>query len=63
MCPLPSISSPAPVSLQPPGRHRPFSICGDLGPPVFLPGESHGEKSLAGHIPWGCTESDTIEAT
>ena len=21
--------------------------------PVFLPGESHGERSLAGHSPWG----------
>ena len=32
-------------------------------PPVFLPGESHGEKSLTGHSPWGGTESDTTEAT
>ena len=22
--------------------------------PVFLPGESHGQKSLAGYSPWGC---------
>ena len=22
--------------------------------PVFLPGESHGERSLAGYSPWGC---------
>jgi len=22
--------------------------------PVFLPGESHGQRSLAGYIPWGC---------
>ena len=22
--------------------------------PVFLPGESHGPKSLAGCSPWGC---------
>ena len=26
-------------------------------------GESHGWKSLAGHSPYGCTESDTTEAT
>ena len=26
--------------------------------PVFLPGESHGQRSLAGYNPWGCTESD-----
>ena len=29
--------------------------------PVFLPGESHGQRSLAGYGPWGCKESDTIE--
>ena len=22
--------------------------------PVFLPGESHGQRSLAGYRPWGC---------
>ena len=31
--------------------------------PVFLPGESHGWRSLVGCSPWGCTESDTTEAT
>ena len=25
----------------------------------FLPGESHGQRSLAGYSPWGCEESDT----
>ena len=29
--------------------------------PVFLPGEFHGQRSLAGHSPWGCQESDTTE--
>ena len=29
--------------------------------PVLLPGESHGQKSLAGHSPWGCKESDMTE--
>ena len=28
-------------------------------PPVLLPGESHGQRSLAGYSPWGHTESDT----
>ena len=28
---------------------------------VFLPGESHGQKSLAGYSPWGHKESDTAE--
>ena len=30
---------------------------------VFLPGESHGQRSLMGYSPWGCKESDTTEAT
>ena len=30
---------------------------------VFLPGESHGQRSLVGYDPWGCKESDTTEAT
>ena len=29
--------------------------------PVFLLGESHGQRSLAGYSPWGHKESDTIE--
>ena len=28
---------------------------------VFLPGESHGQRSLAGHSPWGRKESDMTE--
>ena len=31
--------------------------------PVFLPGESHGQRSLAGYSPQGRKESDTTEAT
>ena len=29
--------------------------------PVFLPGEFHGQKSLAGYSPWGHKESDMTE--
>ena len=29
--------------------------------PVFLPGESHGWRSLVGYRPRGCKESDTTE--
>ena len=29
--------------------------------PVFLPGESHGQRGLAGYSPWDCKESDTTE--
>ena len=31
--------------------------------PVFLPGESHGQRSLAGYNPWGRKESDMTKAT
>ena len=30
-----------------------------LSSPVFLPGESHGQRSQVGYSQWGCTESDT----
>ena len=29
--------------------------------PVFLPGKSHGQRSLADYSPWGHKESDTTE--
>ena len=29
--------------------------------PVLLPGEFHGQRSLAGYSPWGHKESDTTE--
>ena len=29
--------------------------------PVFLPGKSHGRRSLAGYSPWGHKELDTTE--
>ena len=28
---------------------------------IFLPGESHGQRSLVGYSPWGRKESDTTE--
>jgi len=30
---------------------------------VFLPGESQGQRSLAGYSPWGCKGLDMTEAT
>ena len=30
---------------------------------VFLPGESHGQRSLVGCSPWGFKESDMAEVT
>ena len=31
--------------------------------PVFLPGESNGQRRLAGYSPWGHKEWDMTEAT
>ena len=31
--------------------------------PVFLPGESRGQRGLEGYSPWGCKELDTTEVT
>ena len=28
-----------------------------------MPGESHGQRSLAGYSPWGCKELDMIKET
>ena len=33
-----------------------------LPPPVFLPGEFHGQRSLVGYRPWGRKESDTTNS-
>ena len=32
-----------------------------LPTPVYLPGEFHGQRSLADYSPWGHKESDTTE--
>jgi len=31
--------------------------------PVFLPGASHGQRSLEGYSPWCCKELEVNEAT
>ena len=31
--------------------------------PVFLPGESHGQRSLEGYSLWGCKELDVTKVT
>ena len=35
-------------------------MANSLPPPVFLPGEVHGQRSLAGYSSWGGKESDTF---
>ena len=32
-----------------------------LPTPIFLPGQSHGQRNLAGYSSWGCKELDTAE--
>ena len=46
-----------------PGSERSPEAGHDKPPPMFLPGKSHGQRSLVGYSAWGCTESDTTEAT
>ena len=44
-----------------PGSER--SPGGGNGNPLqFLPGESHGQRSLVGYSPWGSQESDMTES-
>ena len=43
-----------------PGSRRPWRSAWQPTP-VFLPGESNGQRSLAGYSPWGCKESDAFE--
>ena len=31
--------------------------------PLFVPGKSHGQRSLVGYSPWGHTESDITKVT
>ena len=42
------------------GRKDPLEK-GMATPLVFLPGESHGQRILAGYSPWGCKETDTTK--
>jgi len=39
------------------------SFAGDRKIPVFLLGESHGQRSLVSYSPWDCKGLDTTEAT
>ena len=43
------------------GQEDPLEKGIQLPTPVFLPGKSHGQRSLVGYSPWSCKESDTTE--
>ena len=58
------------ISWKRPGPRTPVEETGDAGSflsgevaptPVFLPGESHGQRSLAGYSPWGHKDSEMTE--
>ena len=48
------------TQVQPLGWEDPLEK-GRAPTPVFLPGEVHGQRSLAGYSPWGCKELDMTE--
>ena len=45
------------------GSRNPWRRARQPAPVFFLPGESHGQRSLEGYCPWGLTEYDTTKAT
>ena len=58
------------ISWKRPGPRTPVEETGDAGSflsgevaptPVFLPGESHGQRSMAGYSPWGHKDSEMTE--
>ena len=57
-------SLPATQKTQVPSLGREDPLEKDMAThPVFLPGESHGQRSLVGYSPWGSKESDTTTDT
>ena len=62
--PCSSVSEESACSAGDPGSIPGLGRCpgGEWLPtPVFLPGELHGQRSLAGCSPWGCKELDATE--
>ena len=47
--------------VQPLGQEDPLEKGMATHSSGFLPGESHGQRSLARYSPWGCKELGTIE--
>ena len=48
------------ISTREGGKHREMQYFLILAP-VFLPGESHGQMTLASYRPWGLEELDAAE--
>ena len=53
--PMPGETYDCPVGILPEKAMQPI--------PVFLPGESHGQRILVGYGPCDCKESDRTEVT
>ena len=47
------------TQVQPLGWEDPLE--NGMATPVFFPGESHGQSSLADYSPWGCKDLDMTE--
>ena len=43
-----------PRSGRSPGERNGNPFLSETATPIFLPVESHGQRSLAGYSPWGC---------
>ena len=59
---LPAMQEPQETQVQSLGQEDPWRRAWQ-STPVFLPGESHGQRSLVGYSPWGHKEPDTTEVT
>ena len=51
------------IRVQSQGQEDPLEESRAISTPVFLPGESHGQRRLAGYSPQGSEELDMTEAT
>ena len=58
---LPANAGDARDSGSIPGLRRSPGVGNGNSLPEFLPGKSHGQRSLLGYSPWGYTESDATE--
>ena len=57
----PTLSDPMDCSLPGTSVRGIFQTREGLPTPIFLPGEFHGQRNLAGYSPWDCKGSDTSE--
>ena len=56
-----NLSTMQEIQVRSPGQEDPLKRGLATYTPVSLPGEFHGQRSLAGYSPWSCKESDMTE--